>query len=434
MKRIYIVIIIALFSHYLFAQAYTPIDTTDQTIRMRASTEYLANNKQFIFQIKSEYSGGDRSYIKQYFDKLHKQFNEDLLRGEYLFDNRFDKMVNNVISELKSKNPNIPANINVYFSRDLSLNAASMGDNNFVMNIGIFYYLDNEEQLASIMAHEIGHVLLKHSTKSLLKRYLTEQNEVKKSVREVNKEKSNKSEKALSKLKQIMYDEGRFNRQQEYEADSLGFTLFKNTKYHSSDYINTLKLMEKYDSIKPMGVNIETYKHFFDLPSQAFKDDWLKKEDFKSYDYSKFNDKFDNDSLKTHPEIDERIDNIKRRFPELAKEDSSAKASADFAGLKIIATKEQPHCLNYQEEYGAGVYLCLLRLQKDEKDIYYRNWLGCFFSKIYDARKKYTLNRYLDRIDPKDQSESYQQFLSFMWNLRLNEIKNIADYYNKKGS
>jgi uncharacterized protein YaaN involved in tellurite resistance len=43
--------------------------------------------------------------------------------------------------------------------------------------------------------------------------------------------------------------------------------------------------------------------------------------------------------------------------------------------------------------------------------------------------KNYNLNRYLDRVDPKNQSESYQQFLNFMWNLSLDEIKNIADYY-----
>ncbi|PGH39462.1 MAG: peptidase M48, partial [Candidatus Nephrothrix sp. EaCA] len=61
----------------------------------------------------------------------------------------------------------------------------------------------------------------------------------------------------------------------------------------------------------------------------------------------------------------------------------------------------------------------------------YKKWMGFFFQKIYKARKEYTLNRYLDRVEPAKQSESYQQFISFMWNISLAEIKTIADFYSK---
>ncbi len=76
----------------------------------------------------------------------------------------------------------------------------------------------------------------------------------------------------------------------------------------------------------------------------------------------------------------------------------------------------------------------MLYLEKDsENNEFFKEWLGKSFQKIYEARKNYTLNRYLERISPKEQSESYQQFLSFMWNLKLDEIKQIADFYTKKG-
>jgi hypothetical protein len=73
----------------------------------------------------------------------------------------------------------------------------------------------------------------------------------------------------------------------------------------------------------------------------------------------------------------------------------------------------------------------LLNLQNNEEEAHHKLWLGKIFQKVWDARKNYTLNRYLDRIDPKNHSESYQQFLSFMWNLKLEELKNIADFYQK---
>ena len=85
------------------------------------------------------------------------------------------------------------------------------------------------------------------------------------------------------------------------------------------------------------------------------------------------------------------------------------------------------------EDYGVGIYSALQFLQKEDPDIdYYKYWLGKNFEKIYEARKNYKLNRYLDRVDPKNQSESYQQFLNFMWNLSLDDIKYITEFYNKK--
>jgi hypothetical protein len=51
---------------------------------------------------------------------------------------------------------------------------------------------------------------------------------------------------------------------------------------------------------------------------------------------------------------------------------------------------------------------------------------------MYEAKKEYKFNRYVEQLAPKDQSKSYFQFLNFLWNLNLEEYKNIADYYTKK--
>ena len=70
------------------------------------------------------------------------------------------------------------------------------------------------------------------------------------------------------------------------------------------------------------------------------------------------------------------------------------------------------------------------RLEEESDDSYYKKWLGINFNAIYEAKKKYQLNRYVDRLVPNKQSESYQKFINFIWNLDLNEIKVIADHYN----
>jgi hypothetical protein len=87
--------------------------------------------------------------------------------------------------------------------------------------------------------------------------------------------------------------------------------------------------------------------------------------------------------------------------------------------------------LYYVNEYGLSIYLILKRLETTPDDSYYKKWLGINFEALYDAKKKYQLNRYVDRVVPKEQSKSYKQFLNFIWNLNLNEIKTIANYYNE---
>ncbi|MGL6038581.1 MAG: hypothetical protein ACRC0E_06810 [Soonwooa sp.] len=64
--------------------------------------------------------------------------------------------------------------------------------------------------------------------------------------------------------------------------------------------------------------------------------------------------------------------------------------------------------------------MAILQDNLDDKAAKY--YLVLLFNKIYDVRKTYTLNRYLDKIEPHKQSLSSQQFLSFMWNLNLDEI------------
>ena len=94
-----------------------------------------------------------------------------------------------------------------------------------------------------------------------------------------------------------------------------------------------------------------------------------------------------------------------------------------------MAIQSKVENLFYLNEYGLSVYLILYRLQHDIDVDYCKAWLGINFKALYEAKKNYQLNRYLDRVVPKEQSESYQQFLNFMWNLKLSELKEISEYY-----
>ncbi len=430
MNRTLTLIVYLFFTSQLFAQIYTPIDTANFSLRKEESKRHLSSSEKFIRKIQTQFKGGERTYIKENFENLHQGFNEDLLHGDYLFDERFEKTLDRIVAEIKSNSPFITSSFRFYVSKDLTLNAFSMGDSTFVVNLGTFYYLENEGELAAIISHEIGHLILNHSIHTLQRNYQTVKLDSRKQLADVKSNKYNRGEKAFNRLTRILYTESGLRRVQEKEADSVGYVLFRNTKYQHAEYINAYNLLSRYDSIIIDGLGIETIREIFTLPALPFNEDWLKTEDFSTYDYSKYTERINSDSLKSHPELEERMAYLKLNSPELIQPKESIKPSAEFIELQKISKMEQPPCLDYQEAYGEGIYLCLSELQKDAGNIYYRKWLGIFFQKIYEARKAYTLNRYLDRVQPKEQTKSYMQFLNFMWNLKLNDLKVISEFYN----
>ena len=170
------------------------------------------------------------------------------------------------------------------------------------------------------------------------------------------------------------------------------------------------------------------------MPDLPFKGEWMAMENFTDYNYSHYTEKIDKDSLLSHPKGIERIERLKKSFPELQNAGIASSKNNTFTNLQAIARKEDVANYHYLEKYGMSVYLTLYRLQKDPEDPYYKSWIGKNFKALYDAKKNYRLNRYIDRLVPNEQDESYQRFLNFLWNLNLSDMEAIANYYTEKGS
>ena len=415
------------------SQMYKPLDTADYAQRKEFAKNYTANNEVLIKDLKTKYSGKAGSELSKIYKELGKDFESQVKNKDFTFNSVFDAKVKSLIERLRKNNPQIPENLKILIAKNNTPNAYCFADGTFVINMGLFNWLNNDDQLASVISHELGHKITQHTLKAFLN--MIDQNQMDKMVvHDIKSTKINRNQRAFDVLKNRIYQKGAKNRKQEMEADSLGYVVFKNSDFKKTEFINTLKRLEDFDTISPRQLKVETYKKFFNLPKQEFKDKWLAKEDFSLYNYDHFNEKLNKDSLKSHPEVTRRINNLKKIFPELKTEIPDEKASESYATLEKIAKMETLPNFFHSEDYGLGIYTSLQFLQDGEEEQYYKNWLGKCFVKIYEARKNYNLNRYLDRVDPKNQSESYQQFLNFMWNLSLDEIKTIADYYQNKES
>lgn len=416
------------------AQPTLPADTAGRSYTETLSRSYPIQNELFLVGLKAETT--DKKLRKQYestYESVFKAVNEEIKDGQMIHIPVISDGLEKILLEIKTNNPAVRGDLQIFLLRSDVPNAYTLGDNSLFVSLGLFYYLENEDQVAGVLSHEIAHLLLKHTLKAVRYNYESDQQSVA-DVRAMQQNQVNKAGLAFDLLKSSIYRKGKIIRDHELQADSAGYALLKNTGYREIAFVEALELMERYDTSRPDGLAIEAYKRFFDLPDQRFEDKWLDMEDFSSYDYTLFKEKLDKDSVSSHPKIRERIQVLKNSFPELAQPENTMQSgvSGTFREMRSAAEKQRMPNLFFNEQYGKVIYLSLLRLQNDPDNASYRDWLGKGFQKIFEARRDYQLNKYLDRITPQEQSKSYMQFLSFMWNLKLEEIKKIAAFYAPK--
>ncbi|MBB6371531.1 M48 family metalloprotease [Chryseobacterium shigense] len=432
MTRKLIVFVFFIFSVTGIAQTYKMIDTADYLQRKEFLKSFTGNNEVFIKKLKSQYSGKTGSELSKIYKEFGTDFEKQVKNKDFIFKSEFETEIKSLIQRLKKNNPNIPQDLKILVARDNTPNAYCLADGTFVINMGLYNWLNNEDQIAAVITHELGHKIDEHSLKTFLS--IIEQDQLDKitvhNLKEITVKRSqSQNQKAFDILKNRAYKKGVERRKQEMQADSLGYVIFKNSDFRKVEYVNALQRLQDFDTISPRELKVTTYKKLFDLPKQAFNEKWMKKEDFSLYNYNFYKEKLNKDSLASHPEMSRRIEKLKTVFAELKTPAGPEKATETFTTLKKMARMEILPNYFHSEDYGLGIYASMQFLQDDEEEKYYKGWLGKCFAKIYEARKNYNLNRYLDRIEPKDQSESYQQFLNFMWNLSLDDIKNIADFY-----
>lgn len=427
-------LILLLFTFSIYSQNLRLIDTADYKLRTELIESQKAQNEVYYKNLKKQYRGKFRKKIINAFKIYDTEFLKNLEKDRLIFDKKFTKYTDSILNLITNKNPELKdLDLKVYVSKNPSINALNIGKGVIILNIGLFKYFENEDQLISVLAHEIGHEKLKHVVNNVFYRVNSEISAVRKTqVNAIKKQKYNKYDTSFKILKELMYSDSKKRRQKEIAADSVGYLLFQKTSLYKPNYISALQLLAKYETLPSIALDSTIYKSFFDIPEQPFRESWLTMEEFSKYDYSKYKEKINKDSVKSHPEFTERIDKLKSAFPELCLEDSISKSdNSRFYKLKELAKKEDIVSLYDLKEYGQSIRLTLYKLHKNAEDDYLKKWLGKNFLGLYDAKKKYQLNRHIERLNPKEQTKEYQQFLSFIWNLNLEEMKTIGDYYSK---
>jgi predicted Zn-dependent protease len=137
-----------------------------------------------------------------------------------------------------------------------SPNAVSAPGGYVLLSRGLLDALDTEDQLAAVLAHEVGHICLKHGLQAIKKSRLT--SAFSELGKEVASEVGGRDMKKLVAAYEgsvedvflTLVDRG-YSREQEFEADSLALVYLSRTRY---DPKSLLHMLENLESARAKGV------------------------------------------------------------------------------------------------------------------------------------------------------------------------------------
>lgn len=184
---------------------------------------------------------------------------DDLLQsGKVLFNDPLTDYVTKVGNHLLEQEPSAIRNkIRFYVVRTPEVNAFATNNGIILVNVGLLAQLENEAQLAFILAHEISHFKEKHPLELFLKRKSIEQNSEKSVFKHATFEDD------------IVIKENQYSKEIETEADEHGLEAFLKSKYSSAAIEGVFDVL-KYANLPFDDVFFD--KSFFEMDYLLFPD------------------------------------------------------------------------------------------------------------------------------------------------------------------
>ncbi|WNH08250.1 M48 family metalloprotease [Thalassobellus suaedae] len=420
-------ICIFLFSNFLFSQG---INNEYIPSNIDAIESFLKRiNQNQINKISGEFS----SKIKKVFKDRDEKIREAIEDSTYVFNSKIKEDLDQILQHIYKSNPEInTTDFNFFIKNSIIPNAACYGDGMFEINLGLLTKLESNDELAFIICHEIAHKLLNHSIKGITKRIRSiNSEETKEKVKEIKRNKYGQTRAALSLIDELSIDILDYSKEVEAEADSLGFVLFSKTKYSKPLALKALEKLRRVDEmVLYHDVKIDSVFNFKSFP---FKDYWLK-ETTSLFDTSeKINDfSLVSDTLKTHPEIEFRVNKLISDFNILKDANDLKMAEYHYKNLREISNMKSIQFAFDLKFLDLALYQLIEKY--DNKEItadYYYSKIAEVLYLVYKAKKSHELGKYVPQKNCFSDEKQLNIIRLFIHNLELNEIAKMWSAFYK---
>lgn len=420
------------FLSYIFIFSFSSLLFCQTDIYLTQKTDSIINLLNTLTEQQINRLDGS-NYVSQK-KKIYKSRLEVLSEyakdSNYVYDRVLEENFNKILSNIYEGNPELKKeNFYFFFDRSFIPNAAAYGDGSFVVNLGLFDFLESDDEIAFVICHEIAHYL-KDDVKSSIEKYVNDFNsdDTKSKIKSIKKQKYGQTKAGIELIKKISFDMFSYSREKEYVADEMGYELMKNTIYNPDIGVLALKKLGILEEIiLNDSINIQ---NFLDFENYRFKKSWITKEQTLFSVKEEIDDyKFDKDSIRTHPYAKDRVLNLVTK-----KNADSLHVSQTSNILDVLKNRNQEliyQTLSDHKNFDILLYY-LLKNNVDNDNPENYDKIGLALIDIYEAKKKHTLGIGISPPNPFSKEKYLDELKLFLTKTELYELSKISLNYADK--
>jgi len=433
-------ILIFLFSSSSFSQNcnYTsiPLITKSKELEDYVKDRYSEDKTQLFVNC----SLVEKELIKESLINRKKATLEMLEEGNLILEGPIYDFVNLVYREIRLANPLI-SDKKIIILKNEYPNAFTMGEDIIYFHLGLLYRLQNKEQLAFILCHELAHDELNHFDKNIIEfvQFKTDKEKEKK-IKEIYRNKYGHVSNLNKLLLPTLLVSSELSRRDELAADSLGMTYFKNVKSYSLEractsfdvflnsdhvrdtlelnFIEQLKLSKNIIDIEKL--NNEKYESSLG----AFDDiDDVKLLTREERDHL-------NDLLRTHPFEEERSINLYRDLNLEIPKSFTTSISDNYKIVRYLSEGEMVVSFFQKEEIGKALFYALNMKRNYPDDDFSNSSITLGMLTLYFYKKKFKEGIAIENQD-EENDIAYDKLMALLKKLTIEECFNIGYELNK---
>ncbi len=399
------------------AGPYLPADTTALFARLESLTA------ECIARLPADSPGA----VAEVYRDRAEDLRTGISAGDYLFRSDLQQFVDGMFRTLIDAN-GLSLDPVVLISRSPAVNASSLGDGLFVINIGLLRRIRNSDELAFVFAHELSHDQLAHLARKL--EVIAEQDTEASSERERERAMRRRLRRegrarVMEDLRDAVYENRRHSRAAELSADSLGKQYLARSGYADSAMLRALQLLRDYE---PFVLPDSAVVRGFQTRTYPFKEKWIAEPaqlfggSFGGADADDPNAAFwAKDSLSTHPDLEHRLDRAAT---------SSATAGRAPAAHPFAEISRREIITRYLERGLSAHALCLALAAREEQpdEVFYALAAGKGLLNTYRSVREHHFDRHIPPTAYFDDPGA-SQLLRLLHQIRNSELKKLTLAY-----
>lgn len=317
--------------------------------------------------------------------------------------------------------------IRLYINRSTVANAACYGEGTVMVNLGLFLWVDNDDELALVIGHELAHQLLKHSESRMEKSIaMLTSEDFKAELKNIKRTDYGKFDRFRKLMKGLNIESGKHSTYKESEADSLGVLFTRNAGFNVTQGSQVILKLDKVDELFTSN-KLYTFRNYFEnspVDLSYFKVK-TKYKGLSSVAVTMNADK-DLDSVKTHPDCKKRYEAIMKTtgIPAI---NCCTTLSGEYKAFKERALLEIVRYLYENDAIGLCTHMSLFALENKYDPAVYNRFLSLCFSKLYYKDKK--LERFNAVNSYASPETTLKELQDFLFAVSAKDLETLSLYF-----